>query len=120
VNPVPVPWDVLCERIRDCGYDVEVTPYAAWLEALTRASEAFQENALVRVLPFFQVPRETFRLPWFDDRATRAALASTSLRCPPADAEMLRSWLQKLIASGFLPPVGSARPTARGKSPTLP
>jgi amino acid adenylation domain-containing protein/thioester reductase-like protein len=104
VNPTPVPWSVLCDKMREVGYQVRWVPYETWLAALELAAERMEDNALVRVLPFFQVPRETFCLPWFDDAAARQHLQESGTRCAPADDAYLTMWLRHLIVSGFLPP----------------
>jgi phthiocerol/phenolphthiocerol synthesis type-I polyketide synthase E len=105
-NPRPVPWPEVFAFARSLGYPVREVPLAVWLDELMRAIRSGSENALAPFWPLLtgemgEQPLESGRR--FDDRNTREGLAGTSVACPSA-GELLPTYFNFLIGSGFLPP----------------
>lgn len=107
VNPRGMAWDDLCRGLADYGYDLEVTGFAEWQSRLRRTVLGGRGGALLGLSPFFSESLfARTRLPPFDCRETLLALAGSGIGCPPLDGRLLRVWLDRLVASGYLPPPG--------------
>ena len=88
-------------------------PYAAWQEELVRTLEHSKDNALAPFLPLFHdrvnageesLTEETFGnrgAPRFDNTNTIALLERGNIRCPPADAALLKTYFSSFAQSGL-------------------
>jgi len=113
-NPEPMPWSEVFAVAEGMGYPLRQVPYAEWRDALGRAADAGEDNALVPFLPLFpEVPRdddgalmEAPEIPEvrYVDRNTRRALEGTGVQCPPLDPELVRTYLEYFIDVGFIDP----------------
>ena len=96
--------------INDFGYPVQQVPYDIWHTELQRTMEQNSTNTLTPFLTIYpeqvqeHVSQESTARVIFDDRNTRAALAATSIVCPPVNARLLHTYLSYLVRCGFLPP----------------
>ncbi len=90
----------LAAALTDFGYPVTVLPYERWRAALLARPDA----ALAPFAPLFGPvpPRRT--QPTFDCTVTETALASAGLVCPPADADLIHTYLAWYVQTGFLDP----------------
>jgi thioester reductase-like protein len=107
VNPHGMLWSDLCRGLAAYGYALEVTGMGEWRSRLRRAVLGGRAGALLGLSAFFSESLfERARLPPFDCRETLRALTGSGLVCPPLDERLLRTWLDGLVARGFLPPPG--------------
>ena len=104
VNPSVLTWAELADRLRGWGYRLARRSGEEW-RAMLNARNARQDgNALAGLLPLLLESIEHARLPRFDCSRTLRALQGTPIDCPPLDASLLRVYLSRLIAAGFIPP----------------
>ena len=115
VNPRPLPWKELVTWTREFGYPLQEVSFEEWRTQLLAQVASSQSSALYALSPFLSDSILDFaKLPRFDCRQTLAALAGTSLTCPPLDSELLRTYFSAFIRGGFLqapvtsPPPGNA------------
>jgi thioester reductase-like protein len=100
LNPPPIGWNRIVERMNAFGCAITTMPYDRWLEALRNAPG---DNSLVYLLPVLdRLSQELFTWPRLDCRNTREGLAGTSICSPPAE-ELLDTYLSYFVRSGFLP-----------------
>jgi thioester reductase-like protein len=103
LNPPPIPWNRIVERIREFGYPIRSVGYGEWLEDLRRAPA---DNALIYLLPVLEgLSEELFTWPRADGRNTCQGLAGSGIVCPPAE-ELLDSYLSYFVRVGYLPAPG--------------
>lgn len=95
----------LAKAFAGFGYPVGLLPYPEWRAALMARPD-------VALAPFASLfgaatPRRT--QPTFDCTATETALAAAGLRCPPADATLLHTYLAWMVRAGHLDPPNPGR-----------
>jgi thioester reductase-like protein len=105
VNRRHMAFATLVEHLRARGWALETLDPAAWYTRLESSLAAGEENALHTVMG---TVRELVvggeRAIDYDDARARAALAPSSITCPPLDERLLTTYLDRLLADGFLPP----------------
>jgi thioester reductase-like protein len=107
VNPHPLHSSLLIDSIRSLGYPIQQIPYDQWRTELLNIARRSPEHPLYPLVPFFPA-RESHEqtsnsgMLKFDCQNTLAGLAGTSIVCPPADDELLRTYFSYLIHNGFL------------------
>ncbi|MEO7019448.1 MAG: amino acid adenylation domain-containing protein, partial [Ktedonobacteraceae bacterium] len=96
--------------INDFGYPVEQQSYEVWRNALQHAAEEKAGNVLAPFLATYPEPSRAETQQQiavlrtiYDDQQTQAALAGTSVSCPPIDKQLIHSYLSYFVKSGFLP-----------------
>jgi thioester reductase-like protein len=105
----PVRWTDLLAWVAAAGYPLRRLSYGRWLSELQEARES-DWNPLDPLVTFFTEPvvedgsraPELYRLPRFDSRSTRKALARLGIRGARFDARTLTHSLQRLAAAGML------------------
>jgi thioester reductase-like protein len=103
VHPDGVRWKYLVAGLRAAGYAIRKVPYDEWVPILLEAAKGSRSHILTALSPFFsEAMFDRARLPRFDCRRTSAALAGTSLVCPPLNAALWRRYLSYLIECGHL------------------
>ena len=113
MNPRPIRFIDLMDCIRSFGYQLERVPYSEWREKLISDCAHSTENALYQFLPFFKKSTETSGIGvqeapsrpkqlQFDYQNTLTGLEGTSIVCPPADADLVSTYMSYFIRSGFL------------------
>ncbi|WP_442932468.1 non-ribosomal peptide synthetase family protein [Micromonospora sp. NBC_01699] len=110
-NPRTIGYDTIVEVLRERGYPVRSLPYERWYAEVVEATQRSAEIALgpfLAGLPPTMNPREH---PTFDCTATEQAVASAGIHCPPADATLLRRYIDFLTRTGFLNPPPTPPPT---------
>ncbi|NDJ19426.1 type I polyketide synthase [Myxacorys almedinensis] len=114
-NPHLLHWSQLVEFICSLGYPMEKVSFQEWQVKLSQA----RDNPLYPLIPFFGQKWSEDQLtyielnqqdkrPQITCEATIAALAGSSIDCPPQDAQLLSTYFSYFIRSGFLeaPKVG--------------
>jgi malonyl CoA-acyl carrier protein transacylase len=108
-NPQLLSWKELVNFICSMGYPMERVSYQEWQARLSQA----RENVLYPLVPFFSHKwsdqqltyielNEQGRRPLISCDQTLAALAGTSIICPPLDSKLLNTYFSYFIRSGFL------------------
>jgi myxalamid-type nonribosomal peptide synthetase MxaA len=113
VNPTPVSFQQLLGWLRQLGYPLAEVPYDRWRKQLLETAVA-TGNALAPLLPLFADRSDTdwLMFPPFDAARTERALLGTGIACPAIDLMLVRRYVDRLVASGFLPPApGSGEPS---------
>jgi thioester reductase-like protein len=103
VNPQPIPWDMVVDRIRELGHPIEVLPYEDWLERIRRH---LADNALRPMMGLLEwIGHRTqgwpFHPPALSCNKTRAALAKANRTLPSAQT-LLQSCFAYLQRIGLL------------------
>jgi thioester reductase-like protein len=99
-----VAWTDLVRWLRALGYALAELPYAAWRQRVLERARA-TASSLVPLLPLFVDHEDTdwLYLPHYDDTAARGALAGSGIACAPVDATLIRRYIERFIAAGYLP-----------------
>ncbi|GAB1544681.1 hypothetical protein NUACC21_73570 [Scytonema sp. NUACC21] len=108
-NPQLLHWKQLVDFICSMGYPMERVSYKEWQMKLSQA----RDNVLYPLLPFFSHKwsneqltyielNEQGRRPLIGCEHTLAALAGSSIVCPPLDSKLLNTYFSYFIRSGFL------------------
>ena len=112
-NSQSVSWRQLVTWMRSFGYPLQPIPYHTWRAQILRLGRS-QESTAYYLMPLFSMrlseaaPSMASSMPKFDAQNTLAALAGTSLVCPPIDRHMFETYFAYFIRCGFLdvPPEG--------------
>ncbi|MCA9179158.1 MAG: thioester reductase domain-containing protein [Planctomycetales bacterium] len=99
-NPAPLKNKDFNQWMVDSGIDVELVPYSRWREKYV---EFCSQDAVLQAVAELVAPRildgdgdEEAMHPIFDTAAARKALAQTDIQCPPADHELLNTYVEYL------------------------
>jgi thioester reductase-like protein/non-ribosomal peptide synthase protein (TIGR01720 family) len=114
-NPHPIRSFELFNWIGEFGYPIQLMSHNQWQAEFLDAAERFSDNPLYPLIPFFagmgsertstqESLEETSNSAAlkFDCQNTTEGLTNTSIVCPPANAELLRTYFSYLIQSGLL------------------
>ena len=99
----------LVEHLRARGWPLATLAPQDWFDRLEEALAGGEANVLHTVM---ETVRELVvggeRAIVYDDARTQAALDGSGIACPPLDARLLDTYLDRLLADGFLPePAGA-------------
>lgn len=127
LGTAPVMMDDFLEHLIGYGYPLDVVDYPRWYEQLLTLAEAGEENDLVPYLPLFSPEAPGLEIglagnrPHFDHTRLDAALEGSGIEQRPFDADVMTTYLDYFVATGFLPaPPTSPSPTAVLESETAP
>ncbi|MEO1394664.1 MAG: amino acid adenylation domain-containing protein [Cyanobacteria bacterium J06634_5] len=107
VNPKPMALSTLIDELENVGYPTTKIPYPEWLKALHLEPNAMSALAAFTVEASAEEQQTCLEL-WlggnyiFDCQHTTQGLAAHSFSCPPADRELLRTYLSYFIQTGFV------------------
>jgi hypothetical protein len=112
VNPHPFPLDQLVSELKAVGYSIRPVPYPQWQAALKLEPNALNPlaNVLTEVISVDKLsdhPLTRLEL-WlagnqgFDCSHSLRGLQSGATVCPPANLQLLNTYLAYFIQSGFL------------------
>jgi thioester reductase-like protein len=108
-NQIHTDVERLVTWIKEFGYQLEQQPYQIWRDTLQRAVEQGRRNVLASFLATYPEqlqeaePQVEVMRTVYDDQQTRAALAGTSISCPPLDQQLIHRYLEYFVKIGFLP-----------------
>ncbi|GAA4673843.1 hypothetical protein GCM10023347_30010 [Streptomyces chumphonensis] len=128
-NPQAALLDLLVERLRVMGYQIEKVPYDTWVDAVAGWTARDPEHPMAPYIPMFTEPAHDSAMsvkemyfagtfPEFDRHNTARAMAGGGPPCPPVDAGMIDLNLRHLRDVGYLPPPRGRRPAPREKGRT--
>ncbi|MEL6931352.1 MAG: hypothetical protein AAFO95_22420, partial [Cyanobacteria bacterium J06600_6] len=95
------------DELENVGYPTTKIPYPEWLKALHLEPNAMSALAAFTVEASAEEQQTCLEL-WlggnyiFDCQHTTQGLAAHSFSCPPADRELLRTYLSYFIQTGFV------------------
>ncbi len=108
LNPVPIHWSDIFDRVIDQGYPVRKLPFNQWVETVAQKADP-EKNMLYPLLPFFQITFARRMLGVADSHfsllgtaSTQRALSGSSLVCPKIDSTLIRTFLTQLALTGRL------------------
>jgi thioester reductase-like protein len=104
VNPTPVRWREIAERLIAHGYPLRLVSLAQWREAIR--TDTRPENVLRAILPTLDQRGSAFfsgRLYRCDH--TMELLKDSGIGCPPLDDTLIATYLDHLVSTGQLPGV---------------
>ncbi len=107
-NPHLLHWKELIEFMHSAGYSLQTLPLTDWIQQLRQQ----RDNPLYPLLPFFQhqwtdnltyieLNEKGYR-PLISCEATLNALSKSEICCPPLDAQLLSTYFDYFVRSGFL------------------
>jgi thioester reductase-like protein len=109
-----VPLAELFEWFVTRGFSLKKLPYQDWRNVLMADRDAAMQNAVYSLLPLLDEASESADIvtPKVDSSNVDSAMASAGVRCPDITHELLETYLQYFIKSGFLHAQQSAKLTA--------
>jgi thioester reductase-like protein len=114
-NPRYSRLSTMIEKLKARGYSLQRLPYHTWVQKLVDFAARNPNAVIAPFVPLFverwsEAQISVFemytedKIPVFDTRNARAALAGTGIVCPPVDDAMLGKYLDYFVSTGFLPP----------------
>jgi len=101
-NPQPTPLNKVITWAGLVGAALQEAPFRAWRVALIEQWQRGVENDLLPLLPFFSSDRpEQVEQP-VECHNTLHYLAGSGIACPPVDAGLVKTYVDYMVASGFL------------------
>ncbi|MCW3470018.1 thioester reductase domain-containing protein [Rhodococcus pyridinivorans] len=119
LGTAPVMMDDVLDHLLAYGYDLESLDYAEWYARLLAAADRGEDNDLVPYLPLFSPDAPGLEIglagnsPRFVDDNLVAALAGSDVRQLLLTREVMFTYLDYFVRTGFLPPP----PDRSGASP---
>ncbi len=114
LNPTPIHWSDIFDRVLEAGYPVRKVPFNEWVEAIEEHANP-DHNPLYPLLPFFHIDFAA-RMLGVSSTAyqalgtafTQQALAGSGVRCPAVDRRLIYTFLSRFARNGRLEwePVG--------------
>ncbi len=110
LNPTPIQWSDIFDRVIEAGYPVQKLPFEEWIEAIRSHADP-TTNPLVPLLPFFFIEFAQRMLginEWdfheLGTAATQRSMAGSGLTCAPVDNRLVNTFLAQLVRSNRLCP----------------
>ncbi len=104
VNGRHMAFAALVEHLRARGWPLETLAPQEWFARLEDSLAAGEANALHTVMDtVHELVVGGERAIVYDDARARAALDGSGIACPPLDRDLLDTYLDRLLADGFLP-----------------
>ncbi|KOV87952.1 hypothetical protein ADL03_05675 [Nocardia sp. NRRL S-836] len=100
-NPDTLTFTEVIDRLREMGYDIPELPQQEWSRLIRRDPA----NALTPLLDVFETAfTGAGGYPHIDTKRLDAALAGTPVSCPPVTRDLVTTYLEYFIRSGYFPP----------------
>lgn len=108
LNPTPIHWSDIFDRVIEAGYPVKKLPFNAWVESIEERANP-DRNPLYPLLPFFRIDFAA-RMLGISDTAyyalgttlTQQALAGSGIICTGIDRPLIHTFLSRFARSGRL------------------
>jgi thioester reductase-like protein len=111
VNPQPLSWNEIFEKINAIGYPIELMEYSGWVKRVEAANSDFTEQVFGPMLPLLtdMMPDSDRRylemssmvMPFGCDNTLRG-LADSTIACPSVDSNLLKNYLAYYYKIGYL------------------
>jgi myxalamid-type nonribosomal peptide synthetase MxaA len=102
-NPDAMNADAAYAWFRDRGYQFEVVPFDAWRRRILE-DPGLEANALYPFAPLLEeFGDHSMQLPDWRTERTLRALEGSGIRCAPLDGELVATYVNHFLATGFLP-----------------
>ncbi|WP_129311565.1 amino acid adenylation domain-containing protein [Streptomyces sp. L2] len=112
---------LLVERLQARGYAVNTVPYDEWVTYMADLTAHDPSQPMAPFMPMFIEPARQASIsvkemyfagtfPRFSRDNFEAGIADSGLSCPPVDADMLDTYLDYFVGSGFLAPPAPTNP----------
>lgn len=100
-----IAWEDLWALLHACGYQTQSIPEDEWRSLLeTRARSGPDRKDMLVLRALLAAPNNLFYpRPPLDDRVLRETLSDTGIVCPPISLELMRTYMDYLHASGWMP-----------------
>jgi thioester reductase-like protein len=99
VNHEVMSWPRFFGAVEEYGYRMALLPFEEWRERIVSSQSGTM--ALLGLIPFLNDAVDDVRLPRSASTATRAALGAS---CPPLSTELVHTYLDAYVRSGFVDP----------------
>ena len=110
IDPCPLPWNLIFDRIRDFGYPVRSVPWDQWRRELTDRVDDDEKNALAPLMAMLGDTADR-RMPRIDCGNVLAALSAAQAAPPALDSGFFDRMLGFFVRNGLLPAVAHDRRT---------
>jgi myxalamid-type nonribosomal peptide synthetase MxaA len=116
-NPSPIPTAEVRATLARNGYEVENLSFDAWKQRIFGPALEDADEAMRPFRSFFAAASVLqLGIPRYRDDNTKAALRNSGISCPPLNEELLRTYLDRYQASGWI--AGSQEPKTTGNDAT--
>jgi myxalamid-type nonribosomal peptide synthetase MxaA len=117
-NPDAMNADQAYAWFRERGYRFDVVPFDEWRRKILE-DPALEDNALYPFAPLLEeFGDHSMQLPHWRTERTLRALEGSGIRCAPLDADLLATYADHFLGTGFMPTPeqlrGTAPPAAMG------
>ena len=87
------------------GYRGERLTFSEWCQRVVRRAAELSDRTAGALAPFLSGTLPLDRMPaaHFDQSNVALGLANTAIACPPMSEELLRTYLEYFVDSGYLP-----------------
>jgi myxalamid-type nonribosomal peptide synthetase MxaA len=111
-NPDAMNADQAYAWIRERGYRFDVVPFDEWRRKILE-DPALEDNALYPFAPLLEeFGDHSMQLPDWRTEQTLRALEGSGIRCAPLDGDLLATYVDHFLETGFLPRPGQLRRAA--------
>jgi thioester reductase-like protein len=101
-NPQPAQLNEVVNWAGSVGHALQEAPYQTWRAALIDQFQRGLKNDLLPMLPFFSSDRPEQMEQQVDCRNTLEYLTGSGIACPPIDSDLIKIYVEYMMASGFL------------------
>ena len=97
-------WINMLKWCAEYGFPMQPTPYEQWRGTLVEMGEAGSDNAMYALLPLLGevADDDSARMPEFDCSNLTEMMTGTGISCPATDQELMVTYLDYFVSSGFL------------------
>ncbi|HXM54815.1 MAG TPA: thioester reductase domain-containing protein [Candidatus Dormibacteraeota bacterium] len=109
-NSAAAHWTEVIAMLGECGYPVRREHYTVWYRELAAAMERGDDNAMLPFMPLLgpEGPAEDLAYqngsPFFASDNLAEGLRGSGIVCPPVSRELLQTYLDYFVSTGYLEP----------------